>query len=234
VPGTIAAALAFRTGGGKGSEVRYLFATAMLGMLAISANPAAAETSTKGGLYLRSDSAATLPAPSAGLAGATVGDGSNAVLLGAGGGYRFTPSFGAGATLSYVPSLKFSGLDLSGIGTQGQNDARPVVGMVNGYFDLAAAAGLGWSVQPFVIGGIGVSHELGGLAMPSGGGPHTDLAWGAGAGIGIPIGGMFSLDVTYRYLDLGQMRFGSASAGAAGGRSDLQVHSATVGVRLGF
>jgi opacity protein-like surface antigen len=207
----------------------------MLGMVAMAATTASAETSTKGGLYLRGDTAATLPAPGAPVTGATIGDGSNAVMLGGGGGYRFTPSFGAGATLNYVPSLKFSGLDLSGIGTQGQNDGRPVVGMLNGYVDLAAAAGLGWSVQPFVIGGIGLSHELGGLAMPSGGGPHTDLAWGAGAGIGIPLGlgGMFSLDVTYRYLDLGQMRFGSASPGP-GGRSDLQMHSATVGVRLGF
>jgi opacity protein-like surface antigen len=206
----------------------------MLGMLAMTATTASAESSTKGGLYLRSDSAATLPAPGTGLTGAMVGDGSNAVMLGGGGGYRFTPSFGAGATLNYVPSLRFSGLDLSGIGTQGPSDGRPVVGMVNGYVDLAAAAGLGWSIQPFLLGGIGVSHELGGLAMPSGGAAHTDLAWGAGAGIGIPIGTSFSLDVTYRYLDLGQMRFGSASAGAPGGRSDLQMHSATVGVRLGF
>jgi opacity protein-like surface antigen len=137
--------------------------------------------------------------------------------------------------LTSVPSLKFSGLDGAGFGAQSQGDSRPMVGMLNGYVDLASAAGLGWSVQPFLVGGIGVArNELGAVALPAGGNAHTDLAWGAGAGIGIPIGGMFSLDVTYRYLDLGQMRLGGGAPGPTGGKNELQMHSATVGVRMGF
>lgn len=222
--------------------MRHLFRVAVMvaAMAAGASSALAAAQTSKAGLYLHGDSgspAPALPAPGSVLGGATIGDGGNAVLLGGGGtaGYRFTPSFGAGASLSYVPSLSFSGLDGQGFGNQSQADARPFLGMVNGYVDLAAAAGLGWSVQPFVIGGIGLARsDFGNVLAPASAAARTDLAWGAGAGVGIPLGGAFSLDVTYRYLDLGQLRFGTATVGPAGGKGDLQMHSATVGLRLGF
>lgn len=171
------------------------------------------------------------------------GNSGNSVLVDAGAGFRFSPLFRADLTLSYIPSLRFSGSDNAGFGTSNTADIKSLVGMVNGYLDLAALAGMPGSViQPFLVGSAGLSrNELGTLkTMPTGntisGSTRTEFAWGVGAGVGIPVARNVTIDVMYKYLDLGEVR--SSSATSIGTRTpikaDLQLHTVTAGVRLGF
>ena len=73
-------------------------------------------------------------------------------------------------------------------------------------------------LQPFVLGGVGFANIANGgendysngtFATRSAARPPTNLAWTVGGGIGIPLDDRLTLDVTYRWLDLGERRVGS-------------------------
>src|SRR5262249_37775060 len=149
-----------------------------------------------------------------------------------------------------IPSLQFSGTDNLGIGTKNTADIDSLVGMVNGYLDLAGLFPNAFGrFQPHIGGGVGVARNHIGTFTTSGGAisptlpgaDHTDFAWNAGAGIGYPLTDNVIIEVAYRYYDLGEFRTGSGVTG--GGvpgipvdpvRADLQVHTVMVGVRFGF
>ena len=90
-----------------------------------------------------------------------------------------------------------------------------VSGMLAGFVDLAA---LGLSkpgpFAPFLGAGIGVAHtRIGKTAMtfPATtttvpGGSRTGLAWMATAGVAVAVGERVSLDLAWRYSDLGEVR----------------------------
>jgi opacity protein-like surface antigen len=123
--------------------------------------------------------------------------------------------------------------------------------MANGYFDLA-----GWQpaafgpFQPYLTAGIGVArNDLGtfsgtsaGFAVSENGSTTTNFAWGAGAGVGYSVTPNLTLDIGYKYFDLGEFRTGTAVTvgGAplppvtASKSTDLDVHTIMVGLRFGF
>jgi outer membrane protein OmpA-like peptidoglycan-associated protein len=177
----------------------------------------------------------------------------NSVLFGGGVGYRFNPMFRTDFTLDYIPSLKVNGTTVGpGAGTTAAADLNSLVGMANGYLDLDGFLPNTFGpFQPYVDFGLGFArNDLGSISGKfAGGGPSftqtgattTNFAWGAGAGVAFPLTQNLSLDVAYKYLDLGQLRTGTAvtvggaTVGVTGDKSDdLTAHTVTLGLRFTF
>jgi opacity protein-like surface antigen len=123
--------------------------------------------------------------------------------------------------------------------------------LVNGYVDLGGLAGLPLSsAQPYLVGSLGASrNQLDTVNFSTPGGPTfatingrttTELAWGVGAGIGIPLGRFVTFDLMYKYLDLGraqssdQLTVGGTTFQTTAIAADLHVHTVTAGLRFGF
>lgn len=179
-------------------------------------------------------------------------------------GYKFSPVFWADVTGFWIPELNVKNGSTTGVSaTTGtplismSGKADTVGGMLNGYVDVARLFGLQISsLQPYVMGGAGIArNHIGTLSgtvpfsVVSGvsftGSTHTDFAWGAGAGIGIPLSRNLAVDIAYEYLDLGELRTsgtgtltltaGSPITASAGGmKANLQVHTLQVSLRFGF
>lgn len=176
----------------------------------------------------------SLLGPGARLSGST----GNSAIFDIGLGSRLTPFLRWDATLSYLPAMKFSG----------SGDAAHMnswVGMVNGYLDLAGLMPRGafGPLQPYVDAGIGgASNTIDTLYTPLGGGSaingntRTSLAVGVGAGVGYPVAPNLTLDLAYRYLDLGEAETGTG--GTAGTiaplKTDVRENTVTLGMRYRF
>jgi opacity protein-like surface antigen len=184
---------------------------------------------------------------------ATVND---SVLVGGGIGYRFSPLLRADVTVDDLPSFRVSGTSTQPGNPSGSAPFSSVVIMANGYLDLngfdPAAFGR-W--QPFVTAGVGVARNdagtfsgtftsgpLSGVPLSESGAERTTFAWGVGAGIGYAITPHVTLDVAYKYLDLGELRSGTvvSVAGAplppvtASRSTDFGVHTLLVDLRYSF
>ena len=157
-------------------------------------------------------------------------------------GSRVLPYFRWDATLSYIPAMDFSGSFNTAPGTSASARVDSLVGMLNGYLDLA---GLGYyfgPFQPYLDAGVGAaSNHLASMDTASaagtiGGDTHTSLAWGLGAGVAMPVGPRTTFDLSYKYLDLGEAE--TASTDSAGSLSPLKANVKTnlvlAGLRFGF
>ena len=175
----------------------------------------------------------------------------NSVLFGGGIGYRFAPMFRGDFTLDYIPSLNVNNTNASG--TNSSTLSAPLnslVGMANGYLDLNGfLPNMFGSVQPYIDAGIGFANNSLGTMKSGGGGTlsgssQTNFAWGAGAGVNFPLTQQLSLDVAYKYLDLGSLKSGNVTTGAFGvgnpspvtgiKSNDLTMNTVTVGLRWTF
>ncbi|HZL58908.1 MAG TPA: outer membrane beta-barrel protein [Stellaceae bacterium] len=177
----------------------------------------------------------------------TGGTGSS-VIFGGGVGYRFTPMFRSDVTLDYIPSFKETGRSsVSTTTTSGNIDSLVV--LANGYLDLNGVfPNVFGNFQPYLDAGIGFSNNhVGttsfnalGAALSVSGNTKTDFAWAIGAGLGYSITPSTTLDVAYRYLDLGQAQTGTRLSGPGGSvtitaaRGGLSTHIVTAGLRYEF
>jgi outer membrane protein OmpA-like peptidoglycan-associated protein len=170
-------------------------------------------------------------------------------MFGGGVGYRFSPMFRSDVTVDYIPSLKVSGHNSLVPALTNSADLSSLVGMVNGYIDINGfAPNMFGRFQPYLQGGIGVARDD--LEKTTFGGPfagitlsgstRTNFAWGVGAGLGYALTPNLTLDLGYKYLDLGEMRTGSTvstgavSIGVTPAKADLQAHTVMLGVRFAF
>ncbi len=149
-------------------------------------------------------------------------------FIDAGVGYRFNNYFRADVTGEYRASAHYSAIESYNQGyynypqdgSRGYDtysgSIRSVVGLVNGYVD----AGTWYGVTPFVGAGVGVANiKVSNLIDLSPGGgfgyagdrSQTNFAFALMAGIDFAITPNLSLELGYRYLNLG-----SASSGAIG------------------
>ena len=179
------------------------------------------------------------------------------VIFGGGIGYRFLPMFRADLTLDYMPSFKLRGTSTGGPrpGTTYSADLGSLVGMANGYLDFNGFAPQVFGpFQPYIDAGVGfASNDLqsstgvvptiaGTLPFTQTGSTRTNFAWGVGAGLAYSFTPNWSLDVAYKYLDLGRLQSGTsvtiagaASPPATSIKSDnFTVHTVTVGFRYTF
>ena len=219
-----------------------------------------------GGWYLRGDvgvtsssaklhvnSYDTLPA---GTSLQQLGHGfSGGMSYGVGVGYKFNSWFRADVTGEYRSKVNFNGTDfllfpngggpLSDVYTGGY---RSWVGMVNGYVDL----GTWWCLTPFIGADAGFANVKtngfqdtgavirGGVVQTASyfadGASKTNFAWAAHAGVAYKVTSNFTVELAYRYLDMGTAvhGFGRSFDGTNAGPSSFQFRDlVSQDVRLG-
>jgi outer membrane protein OmpA-like peptidoglycan-associated protein len=218
----------------------------------------AQEISLPSGLYVRGDVGAAIGEDTEfkdGFLSPTTQPSStgNSFIFGGGIGYRFTPAFRSDITLDYIPGLNVSGHNSSASVTN-RGNLSSFVALLNGYVDINGFfPNLFGRFQPYVVGGVGVAHNdlgrtslagtlgtlnLNGASLNSN--ATTHFAWGVGAGVGYALTPNWTVDLGYKYLDLGEMQSGSTLIRAAGTtaiapvKADLQVHTVMIGLRYTF
>jgi opacity protein-like surface antigen len=168
---------------------------------------------------------------------------------GVGVGYQFNSWVRADITGEYRSRVSFSGTDFStfpGGSTLSdvyQGGYSSWVGLANIYADL----GTWWCLTPFVGVGVGAAHiqttglQDSGLTFAPGfgsgnpssffanGASTTNLAWALHAGVAYKVTNNFTVELAYRYLDMGTAvhGFGSSFDGSNAGQSTFQFRDMT-------
>lgn len=171
-------------------------------------------------------------------------------------GYRFTSWLRAEALLSWRPQLQFDGRSNflgAGPGQSVSGSVSSLAGFAVAYVDLPRIGG----VRPFLGAGIGAArNRLEGLEFrfptiaadattATTGGSSSGLATLLTAGIAVPLSKRLSLDLAYRFTDLGTVtgRSGKAtvvrprgtrSLTIAGTETDLQTQGLQMSLRYSF
>jgi opacity protein-like surface antigen len=175
---------------------------------------------------------------------------------GVGVGYQFNNWFRADITGEYRSRVAFSGSDFitfpggSTLSDVYQGGYTSWVGLVNAYADL----GTWWCLTPFVGVGVGAAsiHTTGlqdsGISFAPGvgtfgassyfanGATTTNFAWAAHAGVAYKVNNNFTVELAYRYLDMGTAVHGVGSSfdGSNAGQSSFQYRDLiSQDVRLG-
>jgi opacity protein-like surface antigen len=176
------------------------------------------------------------------------------MLYGIGAGYQFNGWFRADVTGEYRSRVAFSGVDFltypgggGSLNDTYQGGYTSWVGLVNAYADL----GTWWCITPFVGFGVGAAQisttglqdtgfTSGGLHSSyfAEGASKTNLAWAAHAGLAYKVSNNFTVELAYRYLDMGDAGHGRGHFydGTPAGQStfqyrDLTSHDVKLGVR---
>ena len=141
------------------------------------------------------------------------------MLYGVGVGYQFNSWFRADITGEYRSKVSFNGTDFftfnpgGSLGDTYHGGYQSWVGLVNVYADL----GTWWCLTPFVGAGVGaatiktsafsdVATFPGGVGASSyiaDGATKTNFAWALHAGVAYKVNQNFTVELAYRYLDMG-------------------------------
>jgi opacity protein-like surface antigen len=177
-------------------------------------------------------------------------------VLDAGLGYRLNSWLRTEALFSYRPSYEYNGDSnfLQAPPPQPVSaNLSSVAGFGVGYVDLPKLG----QVQPFLGAGAGVARNrispvtygfpslAPGATTTSQGGTSTGWAWLLTAGVEVPLTPELSVDLAYRYTDLGAVQTdpglaqivrstGTRSLAIAGTQSALQTHGAMLSLRYAF
>ncbi|HEX2257083.1 MAG TPA: outer membrane beta-barrel protein [Afifellaceae bacterium] len=181
--------------------------------------------------------------------------------LEAGIGYRLLPALRGEAQLIYHPDFDYSGT-ANFLGVTGPQpvtaELETLSALLAGYLDLArlGVPSVG-PVEPYIGGGIGLSRhsissviyrfpELGANAATIvRGGTNTSFSFMLTGGAALPLSDRVTLDVGYRYLDLGKVRTEAGPArivrrtfdrtlDIAGTETSLTSHGISASLRVGF
>jgi opacity protein-like surface antigen len=168
---------------------------------------------------------------------------------GVGVGYQFNNWFRADVTGEYRSKVSFGGTDFAQIAGLGpisdvySGGYSSWVGLVNAYADL----GTWWCLTPFVGAGVGVARntfsgleDLGTIPSPgvgsvnsasffADGASKTSLAWALYAGVAYKVTNNFSIELAYRYLNLGSAVTGTGASfdGTNAGSPPFQFNNLT-------
>jgi opacity protein-like surface antigen len=172
--------------------------------------------------------------------------GASGVLSG-GVGWRFNQNFRADLTIGYRGGYALD--DSDRFPSTYKADIVSTSVMLGAYLDFARSgatpyfgAAVGWAqnkIDDIVNSGF---PGLGSAAVFLPGGTWSGMAWSLMAGIGIPLGGSATLDLYYRFIDLGEIESESGpitctpsctGAGTYSGLSGkLRAHELMIGVRF--
>jgi opacity protein-like surface antigen len=171
----------------------------------------------------------------------SIDDVGNSAIFSGGLGWRFGTDWRVDATLAYRGGYNLNASIPDGTTVKG--DVTSLSAMLAGYRDFS----LSWG-KPYVGAGIGYAKNevsdlkfgSGGLTSDAPGGTKSGLAWAVMTGIGLPISPSLTLDLGYRYTDLGKLASGSGNVtlgGVAVGtyqgfEGRLKAHEISVGVRF--
>jgi opacity protein-like surface antigen len=174
----------------------------------------------------------------------------NSSVFGAAIGYRVHPKIRAELALGYRPGFELDDADAHAPPTSFKADIRSLNVMLNGYYDFDAAGP--W--KPFVSAGVGYArNKLKTIAATNPGAGTANLAnfsmagdtegsfaWSLGVGASYAYTNRVSLELAYRYVDLGNIKvppqtinfigFGPSQYGGAKG--DLSAHEVVLGLRF--
>ncbi len=142
----------------------------------------------------------------------------SAPFFGAGVGYQWNSWFRSDITGEYRGKASFHALDRyfnAGYFTNDYNASKSEwVALVNAYIDL----GTWWAITPFIGAGVGVAfntieHFRDTNVIAGGGGwadtgRQTNLAWALHAGASYRASSNFAVELSYRYLNVGDARSG--------------------------
>jgi len=170
-------------------------------------------------------------------------------LVGGAFGYRIGPNVRTDLSVDYIGSATVSGHSTAATPSIGSAQLDSTVGLLNGYIDLPTA-NISGPIRPYIDAGIGFAHnQLGTTTGNSGavgpftlaGASHTNFAWAVGAGAGYPLSPHLTLDLAYRFLNVGQIRtdsglsLGGVSMVVTPSKTEAAgVHSVTIGLRYEF
>jgi opacity protein-like surface antigen len=149
---------------------------------------------------------------------------SESYFIGAGVGYAYNSWLRFDATGEYRAGMRLHARDelqVGGVAVQSNQytgNLSSAVGMVNAYIDLGTFCELG-CITPYVGGGVGVAYHwlsdfadqglvgLGGAVGPAAGyapdSTSTEFAWALMAGVAYQVNERLTLDLGYRYINLG-------------------------------
>lgn len=234
--------------------IRVLLLAAAFALVAHAASAQASRFYLRGdlGLVLGTPAVETDTDPGSAIAslGPTTINGNHGtgMMFDAGVGFRAFPFLRLEGTIGYIPSLAFKGNFGNAPAATTRGTVSALVGLATADADISAFTGrLPGGIQPFVLAGLGFATvangqeddytAIGAYNGSISGATQTNLAWTIGGGVGIPLAERLTLDLTYRWLNLGERRTGSSllfngtSAPTTPDRADLRVHTIMLGLR---
>ena len=243
---------------GRRASLTNLFRLILPALTAYAISPAEAQIAAPAGTYIRIEAggayhpnitfADTNPgAANCDLCGAEFPSSvADSFLAGGAVGYRIGPDTRIDLSVDYFGSTEVSGHSTAAVPSTGSANLESLVGLLNGYMDLPPVNVFA-PIQPYIDGGIGIAENVlgktsgnSGAAGPFtlGGASRTNFAWALGAGGGYPLAPHLTLDVSYRFLDVGQIRtdstlsFGDMSLQVTPSRTESAgEHVVTIGLR---
>lgn len=185
------------------------------------------------------------------------GDFGSSALFEAGLGVEVTDYLRLEAVLDYRPGFAFDGnanFRRAGPVQPVSGDVTQMGAMAFAYVEPLTALGIPTRIKPFLGAGAGISHteigemtyEFPALAQPRyslmPGGEATNFAWSVAGGVAYDVSKRLSLEVSYRYSDLGevktdegtlfiQRRSGTLQIPIAETQADLTEQSITLSLR---
>lgn len=173
----------------------------------------------------------------------------NAFTFGGGLGYRYNSFLRVDITIDHRFNSRFSaqGSNIAGPPTlyRDRGDFSATTGLVNAYLDLGTWGG----VTPYIGGGVGFSskrflnYAIETCAEPCGtftslgrlpAKTRNDFAWALMAGLAVDVDGGATIDLGYRYLNLGEARTGTDPALGGVRVRKIDSHDFRVGLRWNF
>ena len=188
---------------------RTLFSAVLISAIAGPASAWAADADR--GLYVRLDSGASFSRNAGQDVGTDVGA---AGIVGAGVGYRFNSYFRGDVTLSYRNGYRIdSSKVMGGLTYYSKGGVDSLAGLAHVYLDPFQFG----VFRPYVGGGVGFArNQISDVAVSvlgyNGtleGNANTSFAWQGSAGVGVELTPTLTVDVGYRYLDMGEGVTGS-------------------------
>lgn len=169
-------------------------------------------------------------------------------LIGGALGYRIGPNIRTDLSVDYLGSANVSGHSTAAVPSTGSAKLDSLVGLLNGYIDLPIS--IFGPVRPYIDAGVGIAQNM--LGQTTGisgavgpftlaGASRTNFAWAVGAGAGYSLTQHLMLDVSYRFLDVGQiwsdstLSFAGMSMEVTPSKTEAAgVHELTIGLRYEF
>jgi opacity protein-like surface antigen len=169
-------------------------------------------------------------------------------VFGAGVGYRVNPNIRAELALGYRSGFELDQSDPQAPPSTFRGEIRNWNVMLNGYYDID----FGQPWKPYVGAGIGYARNklrtitvtnpsVPGVVVPIAGDTDSGLAWSLGVGVGYALPNGMTLDVGYRYIDLGDLKVPALpvsvpsigpAAPYAGAEGKLRAHELVLSLRF--
>ncbi|MGQ9369541.1 outer membrane protein [Azospirillum sp. ST 5-10] len=212
---------------------------AAIGVTCATADGAAAQ-----GLYLRGDVGASFGRD---VGGSVVegtgfaGDLGESLLLEAGVGYQLPYNLRTDVTVGYRPGFAIDSSEtLGGLSVSADADVTSWSIMANLYYDVPT----GTAFTPYVGGGLGVAfntvddidYAIGAGRIREEGDTKTNFAWSLQAGVAYAMTENATIDLGYRYVDLGEFETGGSSTVGTveSADGDVRAHEVKIGLRYRF